>query len=131
MDGTAHTACREQRCCAGKHYFCSVELALQVIGGKWKPIILWHLRTGEKQRFGELRRRMPNVTQKMLTQQLRELESDGMILRKVHPQVPPKVEYSLTELGASVLPVLDQLSRWGTLFEAEHPARAVEAAEAG
>lgn len=123
LDGGAQGACREQRCCAGKHYFCSVELALQVIGGKWKPIILWHLRTGEKQRFGELRRHMPNVTQKMLTQQLRELESDGMILRKVHPQVPPKVEYSLTSLGQSVMPVLDQLSRWGTLFEAEHPAR--------
>ncbi len=114
-----------QRCCAGKHYFCSVELALQVIGGKWKPIILWHLRTGDKQRFGELKRHMPNVTQKMLTQQLRELESDGMILREVYPQVPPKVEYSLTDLGLSVMPILDQLSKWGTLFEAEYAAHVV------
>ena len=108
-----------ERCCAGKRYFCSVELALQVIGGKWKPIILWHLRRGERQRFGELKRHMPNVTQKMLTQQLRELEADGMLLREVYPQVPPRVEYSLTRLGLSVLPVLDQLSRWGQEFEVE------------
>jgi DNA-binding HxlR family transcriptional regulator len=117
---TGGSGCCALRSCAGKSYFCSVELALQVIGGKWKPIILWHLRTGERLRFGELKRQMPNVTQKMLTQQLRELESDGMILRKVYPQVPPKVEYSLTCLGRSVLPVLGQLSSWGALFEAEH-----------
>ncbi|MBU1042377.1 MAG: helix-turn-helix transcriptional regulator [Proteobacteria bacterium] len=116
--------CTQQRCCAGKHYFCSVELALQVIGGKWKPIILWHLRTGDKLRFGELKRHMPNVTQKMLTQQLRELESDGMLLREVYAQIPPKVEYSLTGLGSSVMPILDQLSKWGMLFEAEHPGGA-------
>lgn len=108
-----------QRCCAGKKYFCSVELALQVIGGKWKPIILWHLRDGGRRRFGELRRRMPNVTQKMLTQQLRELESDGLVNRRVYAEVPPRVEYSLTHIGESVLPVLDQLSRWGAGFEAQ------------
>lgn len=123
MTGMAQQAQCPQRCCTGRQYYCSVELALQVIGGKWKPIILWHLRTGERQRFGELKRHMPNVTQKMLTQQLRELESDGMLLRKVYPQVPPKVEYSLTELGHSVLPILDQLSQWGTLFEAKAGAR--------
>ena len=121
--GTDAKACTEQKSCAGKRYFCSVELALQVIGGKWKPIILWHLRSGECRRFGELRRSMPNVTQKMLTQQLRELESDGLVLRTVHPQVPPKVEYALTGLGASVLPVLDQLCSWGRQFEASHAAR--------
>ncbi|OIO02466.1 MAG: transcriptional regulator [Desulfovibrionaceae bacterium CG1_02_65_16] len=112
-----------QRCCAGKKYFCSVELALQVIGGKWKPIILWHLRDGDPRRFGELRRHMPNVTQKMLTQQLRELESDGLVARRVYAEIPPKVEYSLTEIGHSVLPVLDQLSRWGARFEAEAAGR--------
>jgi DNA-binding HxlR family transcriptional regulator len=121
-DGTEKGGC-SQRCCAGKQYFCSVELALQVIGGKWKPIILWHLRDGDRRRFGELKRHMPNVTQKMLTQQLRELESDGLVERKVYAQIPPKVEYSLTELGHSVLPVLDQLSRWGAMFEAEVSAR--------
>ncbi len=115
--------CR-QRCCAGKRYFCSVELALQVIGGKWKPIILWHLSSCERKRFGELKRMMPNVTQKMLTQQLRELEADGMITRQVHPEVPPRVEYSLTGLGGSVMPVLDQLSAWGLLFERENSVRA-------
>lgn len=118
--GAGQGGCCTLRSCAGKNYFCSVELALQVIGGKWKPIILWHLRTAKHLRFGELKRQMPNVTQKMLTQQLRELESDGLILRKVFPQVPPKVEYSLTCLGRSVLPVLGQLSDWGALFEAEH-----------
>ncbi|MBI5519129.1 MAG: helix-turn-helix transcriptional regulator [Desulfovibrio sp.] len=121
--GTEAGTCTEQRCCAGRRYFCSVELALQVIGGKWKPIILWHLRSGQSRRFGELRRSMPNVTQKMLTQQLRELEGDGLLLRTVHPQVPPKVEYALTDLGASVLPVLDQLCRWGAAFEASQPVR--------
>lgn len=119
MDAHGKT-CTQQKCCAGKQYFCSVELALQVIGGKWKPIILWHLRSGESRRFGELRRSMPNVTQKMLTQQLRELEADGLVLRTVHPQVPPRVEYTLTALGASVLPVLDQLSSWGKRFELSH-----------
>ncbi len=123
------TACCSLQSCAGKQYFCTVELALQVIGGKWKPIILWHLRSGGRLRFGELKRQMPNVTQKMLTQQLRELESDGLILRQVYPQVPPKVEYCLTDLGASVLPVLGQLSSWGTLFEAEHQGKAVGQAE--
>jgi len=116
-------ACCAQRSCAGKHYFCSVELALQVIGGKWKPIILWHLHVRDTQRFGQLKRHMPNVTQKMLTQQLRELEADGLVRREVYPQIPPKVEYSLTQLGRSVLPVIDQLSRWGTLFEAEFSAQ--------
>jgi len=112
-----------QRCCAGKRYFCSVELALQVIGGKWKPIILWHLSSCERKRFGELKRLMPNVTQKMLTQQLRELEADGMISRRVFPEVPPRVEYSLTKLGGSVMSVLDQLSAWGQLYERENAGR--------
>jgi DNA-binding HxlR family transcriptional regulator len=103
---------------AGKSYYCSVELTLHIVGGKWKPIILWRLAGREGVRFGELRRLIPNVTQKMLTQQLRELESDGMILRVVYAQSPPKVEYSLTGLGQSVLPVLERLCAWGREFEA-------------
>ncbi len=104
----------------GRHYFCTVELAIQVLGGKWKPIILWHLGCDGTLRFSELKRIMPNITQKMLTQQLRELENDNMILRQVYPQVPPKVEYSLTELGRSVMPVLESLGAWGKRFEEIH-----------
>jgi DNA-binding HxlR family transcriptional regulator len=107
-------------------YTCPVELALQVIGGKWKPLILWHLGTDGTLRFGQLKRGMPAITQKMLTQQLRELEADGLVLRKVYAQVPPKVEYSLTELGDSVMPVLRQLCAWGRGLEARHREREAE-----
>lgn len=107
----------------GKNYYCSVELALMMIGGKWKPIILWHLGAHEKLRFGELRRFMPNVTQKMLTQQLRELEADGLLLRESYPSVPPRVEYSLTDRGISLLPILESLSLWGRGVEQELKAR--------
>jgi Predicted transcriptional regulators len=93
-------------------YRCSMELTLDLIGGKWKSLILWHL--GEKtMRFSELRRTLPQVTQKMLTQQLRELEEDGLVSRMVYTQVPPKVEYSLTEAGSSLLPILSTLNEWG------------------
>jgi DNA-binding HxlR family transcriptional regulator len=94
-----------------------VELALQVIGGKWKPLILYHLSRNGTSRFGELRKTMPNITQKMLTQQLRELEQDGLVHRLVYPQVPPKVEYSLSDFGMSVLPILERLSEWGRSYE--------------
>jgi DNA-binding HxlR family transcriptional regulator len=90
----------------------SVETTLKVIGGKWKPLILCHLTEGTK-RFGELNREMPDITEKMLTQQLRELEQDGIIHRKVYAQVPPKVEYSLTEYGQTIQQVLNVMSEWG------------------
>jgi DNA-binding HxlR family transcriptional regulator len=90
----------------------SVEATLKVIGGKWKPVILCHLTEGTK-RFGELSRDMPDITQKMLTQQLRELEQDSIIQRKVYHQVPPKVEYSLTEYGQTIKEVLDVMAQWG------------------
>ncbi|MGE4554167.1 MAG: winged helix-turn-helix transcriptional regulator [Desulfovibrionaceae bacterium] len=108
---------------AGRKYFCTVELALQVIGGKWKPLILYRLSQGAVQRFSELKRGIPSITQKMLTQQLRELEDDGVVHRKVYAQVPPRVEYSLTDLGRSVMPVLEQLCRWGRDYEARMGAR--------
>jgi len=94
------------------HYACSVEAALDVIGNKWKGVILYHLLGGTK-RFNELRRIIPSVTQRMLTLQLRELEQDEVITRKVYPQVPPKVEYSLTKYGESLRPILQALQKWG------------------
>ncbi|HBE94528.1 MAG TPA: transcriptional regulator [Desulfovibrio sp.] len=101
----------------GREYSCPVELTLQVIGGKWKPVILYHLGRRGTMRFGEIRKSMPSITQKMLTQQLRELEADGVVLRRVYAEVPPRVDYSLTELGESVMPVLKALCRWGRAYE--------------
>lgn len=89
-----------------------VLLALNVIGGKWKATILWHLRESPK-RFNELLRAIPNITKKMLVQQLRQLEKDQIIHREVHNIVPPKVEYSITEYGANLCPVLQALHNWG------------------
>ncbi|KRK50920.1 transcriptional regulator [Companilactobacillus kimchii DSM 13961 = JCM 10707] len=93
-------------------YNIGVEDTMRIIGGKWKPIILCHLKHGIM-RTGELRRAIPNITQKMLTQQLRELEDDGIINRKVYSQIPPKVEYSLTDYGESLNKILEDLCVWG------------------
>lgn len=95
---------------------CPVETTLSIIGDKWKVLILRDLFTGTK-RFSELKKSLEGVTQKMLTQQLRELEQDGIINRKVYPVVPPKVEYSLTELGESLKPVIDSLANWGVYLK--------------
>lgn len=92
-----------------------VEVTLELIGGKWKPLIVWRL-TDKTMRFNELKKSLPNVTQKVLTQQLREMESHGLIHRKVYAQVPPKVEYSLTELGKSLMPLLEIMCQWGTNY---------------
>jgi DNA-binding HxlR family transcriptional regulator len=91
---------------------CPVLETLQVIGGKWKPGILWMMEDGVL-RFGQLKRSLPDITQKMLTQQLRELEEDGIVWRKVYPQVPPRVEYGLTEYGRSLRGILDEMAKWG------------------
>ena len=93
-------------------YICPVETALELIGGKYKTLILWHLAEGTL-RFGELQKIINSATPKMLTRQLRELERDGLISRKVYPVVPPKVEYSLTELGSSFIPVMQGIRKWG------------------
>ena len=99
----------------GKTYHCTVEATLDVIGGKWKPLILWHL--GDNvMRFGELQRALPGVNGKMLTKQLRELEEDGVIRRKVYPEVPPRVEYAITEFGKTLIPILQALCTWGALY---------------
>ena len=91
---------------------CPVEATLELIGGKYKALILWHLSDG-KLRFSELRKVVKNATPKMLTQQLRELESHALIHREVYPVIPPKVEYSLTETGRSLLPILVAMRDWG------------------
>ena len=91
---------------------CAVEGALRFIDGKWKGVVLYHL-FERTHRFNEIHRRLPDVTQRVLTHQLRELEADGLISRKVYAQVPPKVEYSLTELGRSLQPVIASLKAWG------------------
>jgi DNA-binding HxlR family transcriptional regulator len=95
---------------------CPVETTLSVIGGKWKPLILYYL-LQKTHRFGELQRLMPEVTRNMLTQHLRELEADGIVHREVYAEVPPKVEYSLTPLGRTLEPVLHTMLRWGVLFD--------------
>jgi len=91
---------------------CPIEYTLDVIGGKWKPLILYHLFRGTK-RFGELQRCIPDVTRRMLTKHLRELEADGIVHREVYQQVPPKVEYSLTEHGRTLEPLLNVMLDWG------------------
>lgn len=98
---------------------CPVSIAVDVIGGKWKVIILYHLR-GQTLRFGELKRSIPKVTQKMLTQQLRELEKDKLVKRHVYAEVPPKVEYTSTELAEKLSPALDLLCAWGSEYEKAH-----------
>lgn len=96
-------------------YQCWLEVSLDLIGGKWKALILWYLGK-EAMRFSELRKKLPHVTQKMLTQQLREMETKGLIHRHIYTQIPPKVEYSLTEPGKTLLPILANLCQWGNNY---------------
>jgi len=99
-------------------YRCGVAITLNLIGGKWKGLILWHL-CHKTLRFSQLRRRLEGVTQKMLTQQLRELERDGLVHREVYPEVPPRVEYSLTERGRTLQPVLTEMCSWGKAYDTD------------
>jgi DNA-binding HxlR family transcriptional regulator len=101
-----------------KEYRCPVELTINLIGGKWKAVLLWEL-SEKTLRFNELVRLFPNATRKMLTQQLKEMERDGLILRNEYNQIPPKVEYSLTEFGRSFMPVLFSMNQWGKDYLAE------------
>jgi len=91
---------------------CNIEVAMEAIDGKWKILILWYLRD-EKKRFNELQKSIYGITQKMLIQKLRDLEEDGIVHREVYPVVPPKVEYSLTQYGQTLKPILKQLYYWG------------------
>ena len=95
---------------------CPVQSSLKLIGGKWKISLLYNLRHGPM-RFGELKRSLSNITQQMLTKQLRELESDHLINREVFDVIPPKVEYSLSAFGKSIIPVLDSLCKWSSAHE--------------
>lgn len=92
---------------------CPIKYTMNLIAGKWKLIILWHLSQEKVMRYGEIKKSLDNITHKMLSQQLKELESDGFIHREAYSQIPPKVEYSLTTLGESFLPILESLSKWG------------------
>src|SRR5208337_5535088 len=99
----------------GKTFHCPVEAALDVIGGKWKPLILWALGDNVL-RFNELQKGLPGVNTKMLTKQLRELEGDGVIRRTVYPEVPPRVEYAITDFGRTLIPILQALCTWGAHY---------------
>lgn len=103
-------------------YGCSVEVTLSVIGGKWKGAILYHLFSGSL-RFNEIRKLFPDITQRMLTLQLRELESSGIVHREIYPQVPPKVEYSLTPFGETLQPIIYSMRDWGEQYTNEVLAR--------
>ncbi len=96
----------------GKEYACSFAFALDMVSGKWKALILWHLRD-ETLRYGEIRKKIDGITQKMLTQTLRDLEKYQLITRKVYPVVPPKVEYTITKHGKGLIPIFEQMLAWG------------------
>ncbi|HWO95953.1 MAG TPA: winged helix-turn-helix transcriptional regulator [Bacillus sp. (in: firmicutes)] len=117
----------------GKTYNCEKELTLAIIGGKWKMLIMWHLGKEGTKRFGELKSLIPGITQRMLVSQLRELEEDLIIHREIYPVVPPKVEYSLTERGESLMPILEAMYEWGKNYMEtviKNPAERAERTEA-
>jgi DNA-binding HxlR family transcriptional regulator len=113
---------------AERTYYCPVEVSLDKIGGKWKPLVLWYLRP-QTRRFGELKRLIPTITEKMLTEKLRELEADGLIHREVYREVPPRVEYSLTPYGRGLNAILEQLCDWGKRHARKHGIRIENAAQ--
>ncbi len=112
-----------------KTFYCEKELTLAVIGGKWKMLILWHLGKQGTKRFGELKSLMPGITQRMLVNQLRELEEDQIVHREVYPVVPPKVEYSLTEQGETLMPILDSMYEWGKNYNQNVLGKPIETKE--
>jgi DNA-binding HxlR family transcriptional regulator len=115
--GSEVKPCSNTKVIGNKSYRCFFELTLMVIGGKWKPIILYQLAREGIMRFSDLRRGIPQTTERMLSKQLKELEQDGLVHREVYQQVPPKVEYSLTKLGCSLIPILLSLREWGIAYE--------------
>lgn len=101
------------------NYRCEIEVTLEIISGKWKALLIWHMGERDVIRFNEFKKIIPGITQKMLTQQLRSLEEDGLVIRKVYTQIPPMVEYSLSDEGKKLLPILRQMDEWGK----EHVAK--------
>lgn len=103
----------------GKEYHCALDVTMDYIGGKWKTVVLWYLRKDAK-RFSELNRAIPAITEKMLSLQLRELEKDGLVQRTVFAEVPPRVEYALTDQGKTLLPLLEEIAKWGRKMGEKH-----------
>ncbi len=109
-----------------KPYHCAMDVTMDYIGGKWKTVVLWYLKNNTL-RFGELKKQIPEITEKMLSIQLKGLEEDGLVKREVFPEVPLRVEYSLTEFGNTLIPVLDAIAKWGrNLGEKEGVVEKVE-----
>ena len=96
----------------GEIFHCAMDLTMKFIGGKWKTIVLWYLKN-KTYRFGELKRQIPDITEKMLSLQLKALEEDGLIKREVFAEVPLRVEYSMTDFGKTLIPILNEISKWG------------------
>ena len=96
----------------GELFHCALDLTMHYIGGKWKTIVLWYLRN-DKKRFSELKKQIPDITEKMLSLQLKSLEEDGIVKRSVYAEVPPRVEYELTEFGRTLIPVIEAIAQWG------------------
>ena len=96
----------------GKTYHCALDITMDYIGGKWKTVVLWYLRKQHK-RFSELKRHIPDITEKMLSIQLRQLEKDGLVGRRIFAEVPPRVEYFLTAEGKTIVPVVEAIAKWG------------------
>lgn len=96
----------------GREYHCAMDVTMHFIGGKWKTVVLWYLRK-DKKRFSELRKLIPNITEKMLSLQLKSLEQDRIVARKVYGEVPPRVEYYLTDFGKTLIPMLEEIALWG------------------
>ena len=99
------------------NYRCHFELTLQLIGGKWQLLVIYFLSLQKVIRFGQLRRTLPEISERMLVRQLRELEDDGLVSRKVYGTVPPRVDYALTPLGESLVPIMESLKAWGNMYE--------------
>jgi DNA-binding HxlR family transcriptional regulator len=107
-------------------YHCAMDVTMHFIGGKWKTVVLWYLRN-KTLRFGELKKQIPDITEKMLSLQLKALEADGLVKREVYPEVPLRVAYSLTDFGKSLVPLLDAIAKWGrNLGETQGTLREVQ-----